>query len=166
MALIELTAQTAPHPLDFIEQLATREEWPFDRSVEDEINLTVTSRWADYQVTFNWRDDLEGLHLVTTIDVKVPASRRAEMHRLIGRINEHLWFGHFEVWREEGVLLFRYGLLLAGSAPVSQGQCEAMLKLGLETCDRYFPSFQYVIWAGKTAEESIEAAMFETAGSA
>ncbi|MHA1523189.1 MAG: YbjN domain-containing protein [Alphaproteobacteria bacterium] len=166
MALIEPTVQTAPHPLDLIEQLAAREEWPFDRSVEDEINLTVTGRWADYQVTFNWRGDLEALHLVTTIDVKVPPARLDEMRRLIAQLNEHLWLGHFDVWQDEGVLLFRYGLLLAGGAVVNQGQCAAMLKLGLETCDRYFPSFQFVIWAGKTAEESIEAAMFETAGSA
>ena len=36
----------------------------------------------------------------------------------------------------------------------------------LDACERYFPAFQFVVWAGKTAREAIDAAMFETAGEA
>jgi hypothetical protein len=41
-----------------------------------------------------------------------------------------------------------------------------MLDAALEACERYFQSFQFVIWAGKAASEAIDAAMFETAGEA
>ena len=41
-----------------------------------------------------------------------------------------------------------------------------MMRCALDACERYFPSFQYVIWAGKTANEAIEGAMFETMGEA
>ena len=166
MTFIEPMFSRANHPLDMVEQLAAVQDWPFDRSAEDEINLSVSGKWADYQICFNWRDDLEGLHLACTFDVKIPAQRIAEVCRLTARVNEHLWLGHFDIWADEGVLLFHYGLLLAGGADATPSQCEAMLRLALDACERYFPSFQYVIWAGKTADQAIEAAMFETAGEA
>jgi len=166
MTLAEITETNIPHPLDKIEQLAASQDWPFDRSSVDEISLNVSGKWADYHVSFSWRDDLEGLHLACTFDMKVPDQRRAEVARLVARVNEHLWLGHFDLWSDEGVLLFRYGLLLAGGARLTDGQCDAMMKLSLETSERYFPSFQYVVWAGKTAEAAMEAALFETVGEA
>lgn len=166
MTLVEFAERGGSHPLDTVEQLAATQDWPFDRSSEDEINLSVSGRWADYHVSFTWREDLEGLHLACTLDMKVPEQRRGEVSRLVARINEHLWLGHFDLWPEEGVLLYRYGLLLAGGAEITDGQCDAMLKLGLETCERYYPSFQYSVWAGKTAEEAMEAALFDTVGEA
>jgi hypothetical protein len=41
-----------------------------------------------------------------------------------------------------------------------------LLRLALEACERYFPAFQFVIWAGKTAEEAIRSSLMETAGEA
>jgi hypothetical protein len=32
--------------------------------------------------------------------------------------------------------------------------------------ERYFQAFQFVVWAGKSARESLDAAMFQTAGEA
>ncbi|NND50000.1 MAG: hypothetical protein HKN60_07090 [Rhizobiales bacterium] len=166
MALVEQSIERYAHPLDVIEQIAARQDWPFTRSADDEINLSVCGKCADYQVCFNWRDDLEGLDLACTFDVKIPALRISEVCRLAARVNEHLWLGHFDVWADEGVLLFRYGLLLAGGTEPTAAQCEGMMRCALDAWERYFPSFQYVIWAGKTANEAIEGAMFETMGEA
>lgn len=166
MTLLESEDSRSNHPLDTVESIASVQDWPFDRSSDDEINLSVSGKWADYQVSFTWRDDLEGVHLACTFDMKVPTQRRSEVAKLVGRVNEHLWLGHFDLWPEEGIVLFRYGLLLAGGASFNPGQCEAMLKLALETSERYYPSFQYAIWAGKTADEAMEAALFETVGEA
>ncbi|VAW12616.1 hypothetical protein MNBD_ALPHA09-1876 [hydrothermal vent metagenome] len=166
MTLAEYSEPRGGHPLDTVEHLAALQDWPFDRSSVDEINLNISGKWADYHVSFTWRDELEGLHLACTFDMKVPEQRRGEVARLVARLNEHLWLGHFDLWPDEGMLLFRYGLLLAGGARLTDGQCDAMLKLALETSERYYPSFQYVVWAGKTAEAAMEAALFETVGEA
>jgi hypothetical protein len=40
------------------------------------------------------------------------------------------------------------------------------LRLAVEACERYYPAIQFVLWAGKSAEEAIAAAMFETQGNA
>jgi hypothetical protein len=49
---------------------------------------------------------------------------------------------------------------------VSDRQCEAAFGSALDTCERYYPAFQFVVWAGKTAREAMDAVMFETAGQA
>jgi hypothetical protein len=49
---------------------------------------------------------------------------------------------------------------------IAEAQCETLLRLALEACERYFPAFQFVIWAGKSAEEAIQSSLMETAGEA
>lgn len=154
------------NPLDLVEQVASIRNWVFDRSHEDELNLCVSGDWRDYQVSLNWRDDMAGLHMACALDIKVPKEKRHQIRHLLTLINEQLWSGHFDIWSDEGTLLFRNSLLLCGGATATPEQCEALLHLALEACERYFPAFQFVIWAGKTAEEAVAAAMFETQGRA
>jgi hypothetical protein len=63
------------------------------------------------------------------------------------------------------MLLYRHGLLLAG-AESHAAQCEALLRSALESCERYYQSFQFVLWAGKSAEDALVATMLETQGQA
>jgi hypothetical protein len=88
------------------------------------------------------------------------------VQQLIAMINEQLWIGHFDVWMANGMVMFRHALLLAGGVPASGRQCEAALGCALDSCERYFPAFQFVVWAGKPAREAMESAMFETSGEA
>jgi len=111
-------------------------------------------------------DDIESLHLACAFDLKVPERRRSEVKELIQLINEQLWLGHFDLWPQEGVVMFRHALLLAGGAEASGRQCEAQLDAAMEACDRYYQAFQFVVWAGKSAREAMDSALFETAGEA
>ena len=43
---------------------------------------------------------------------------------------------------------------------------EALLSTALDASERYFPAYQFVVWAGKSAREALDAAMFKTAGEA
>jgi hypothetical protein len=36
----------------------------------------------------------------------------------------------------------------------------------LDACERYYQAFQFVLWAGKSATEALDAVMFETSGQA
>lgn len=153
------------NPVDMVEHIATIHAWAFERSAPDELTLTVSGSWCDYHISLNWRDDLEALHLACAFDFKVPTRRLSEIYRLMALINEQLWLGHFDLWREDGLLLYRHGLLLAG-ADTHAGQCEALLKAALEACERYYQSFQYVFWAGKSPEDALAAIMLDTQGQA
>ena len=166
MALIESARDHRSSPLDVVERMAAGNNWPFERAGEDEIGLVVTGRWTNYQVSFTWMNDIETLHLACAFDMKVPELRLGDVQKLIALINEQMWIGHFDVWTQSGVVMFRHALVLAGGVAASGRQCEAVLASALDSCERYFPAFQFVIWAGKSAREAMESAMFETTGEA
>ena len=166
MSLIELVRDPGTNPLDVVEQLAVGNNWPFERASEDEISFIVTGRWTNYQVSFTWMSEIEALHLACAFDMRVPAQRLASVQQLVALINEQLWIGHFDIWMQNGVVMFRHALLLAGGVSASGQQCEAALNNALDASERYFPAFQFVVWAGKSAREAMDAALFETSGQA
>ncbi|MGL4496083.1 MAG: YbjN domain-containing protein [Beijerinckiaceae bacterium] len=166
MPQVASTADRHEHPLDVIERLASTRSWQFDRDADDEIAITVTGRWAEYHVAFTWLPDMEALHVACAFDLKVADTRRAETLALVSAINEKLWIGHFDVWSNDNVVMFRHALLLAGGAQPNSTQCEAILDIALDACDRHFQAFQFVVWAGRPAQEALEAVMFETVGEA
>ena len=165
MASIQPDFERIYHPVDLVEQIAAINDWPFERSAEDELTLSVAGAWSDYHLSLNWREDLESLHLACTFDLKVPRNRLDEVYRLLAQINEQLWLGHFDFWAHEGVLLYRHCLMLNGAEP-TPGQCETLLLAALENCERYYQSFQFVVWAGRRAEQALASTMFETEGQA
>ena len=38
--------------------------------------------------------------------------------------------------------------------------------MAVTSCERFYQAFQFVLWAGKSAREALDAAMFETSGQA
>jgi hypothetical protein len=152
--------------LDRVERIASLNEWFVDRAADDEVNMIIATTWGDLTISLNWRDDFESLHIACSLDGRVPGNRREEVARLVTLLNEQLYFGHFDLWRQDGTIVFRNSLILSGGAGTSDAQCETLIQLAVEACERYFPSFQFVIWAGKTAEQSLAASLLETAGEA
>ncbi len=164
MSLIEIDARA--NPLEVVERMAATNDWSFERANDDEITLLVRGKWSDYQVSFTWMFDIEALHLACAFEFKVPERCRSETQQLVAMINEQLWVGHFDLWMKDGLIMYRHALVLAGGIEATNRQCEAMLSTALDACERYFPAFQFVVWAGKSAREAVDAAMFETAGEA
>jgi len=166
MSIVEIVREDSLSPLEVVERMAASNDWPFERAGEDELALNVTGRWANYQISFTWMSDIEALHLACAFDMKVPEPRLNEVQALVALINEQLWIGHFDVWMQNGMVMFRHALVLAGGVAASDRQCEAVLCTALDSCERYYPAFQFVIWAGKSAREAMDSAMFETSGEA
>ncbi|MBL8590986.1 MAG: YbjN domain-containing protein [Methylobacteriaceae bacterium] len=166
MSLQEVSAGRAEHPVDIVERVASQQDWAFERAEDDEISISAAGRWASYDVSFTWLPDLEALHIACAFDLKLPEPRRAEAARLVALINEQLWVGHFDLWPAQGLVMFRHALLLAGGVEASSRQCLGMLEAALEACERHYQAFQFVGWAGKSARQALDAAMFETVGEA
>jgi hypothetical protein len=154
------------NPLDRVERLAERQAWSIDRTNDDEVNMCVTSDWSDLHVALQWRDDLESLHLSCIFDQKVPEKNRDEVNRLLNLVNARMFHGHFDLWLNDGSIVFRNSLLLTGGAEANDAQIETIIHLGVDNCQRYFPAIQFVIWAGKSAEEAMAGSLFETMGEA
>jgi len=166
MSLIESYAERRVNPVDVVEHLAAVREWVFDRAANDEIAISVGGRWTDYHLSFTWMDEIEALHMACAFDCRVPERRLAEVLALVALVNEQLWIGHFDLWNRDGVIMFRHSLLLAGGTEPTSRQCEAALEAAVDACERYYQAFQFVVWAGKSAREAMDAAMFDTLGEA
>ena len=166
MSLIEFEIERQSNPVDMIEIVAASNDWSFERSGEDEIAMTVAGHWADYHVSFSWMEDFEALHLACAFDIKVPEARALEVMRLLSLINEQMLFGHFDLWEQEGAIMFRQSLLLAGGVEPSSQQVEVLLSSALEACECYFQAFQFVVWSGTSAKDALSSVLFETHGTA
>lgn len=164
MSLMQMEIERQSNPVDMIEFVAASNDWTFERSGEDEIAMTVEGRWADYHVSFSWMEEFEALHLACAFDIKVPDARVNEVIRLLSHVNGQVLMGHFDLWRQEDVVIFRQSLLLAGGAEPTNQQVEVLLSSALDACESYYQAFQFVVWSGMAAKAAMEVVLFETVG--
>lgn len=166
MATIAITNDDTTSPLEVVERVASSNDWPFERTGEHEVSIGAAGHWTNYHISFTWMSDLEALHLACAFDMRVPAPRLNEVQTLIALINEHMWIGHFDLWTGNGMIMYRHALVLTGGIAASESQCAALLGSALESCERFYPALQFVIWAGRSAREAMASTMFETCGEA
>jgi len=154
------------NPLDVVEQVVSANDWAFDRRSEDEMAVEVPGKWCDYSLYFAWRQDASALHFTCAFDMRVQQAKRRETNDLLAQVNEKLWLGHFGLWADQGVPMFRHAILLRGNGSASSEQIEDLVDIALSECERFYPAFQFVIWGGKSADEAIAAALLDTVGEA
>src|SRR5260370_36667788 len=114
MARLDFTEQPHGNPLEVVERVAATNGWSFERAGEDEITILVAGKWSDYQVSYTWMFDIEALHLACAFELKVQERSRGEVQQLISLINEQMWVGHFDLWVQDGLVMYRHALVLAG----------------------------------------------------
>ena len=168
MALMqrEHSERRAPNPLELVERVVTENQWPYDRTSDQEIAVEVAGRWCDYRMFFSWREDVSALHFTCAFDARIPSEKHREVHGLLAQINEKLWLGHFDLWSEEGLPMFRHSILLRGTRGLTVEQLEDLMEVAIGESERFYPAFQYVVWAGKTPSEALAASILETVGQA
>jgi len=154
------------HPIELIEQVLSARDWTFERRGDDELAVEVPGRWCDYGVFFALAPELETLHISCALDMRVPEPRRGAIAELLAIANEKLWIGHFALWAEEGLPMFRYSLLLGTDLNLGTDRLESLIDVAISECERFYPAFQYVTWGGKAPAEAVEAAMLDTVGEA
>jgi hypothetical protein len=162
----ELERETSA-PIDMLEHYFSAHGWSFERG-EEEIVANFQGSWAQYELRAVWRDDDRVLQFLALPDIRVPQDKRANVYETIGLINEQLWIGHFELWASSGLVLFRHATLLEGEegGVLTLQHAETLVEAAIEECERFYPVFQFVLWAGKTPQEAIAAALIDTQGEA
>lgn len=160
------TTISAHNPLDIVEEIVNANEWPFERSSDDELIVEIGGRWCDYRLYFVWQPDVSAMQFSCQFDMKVQPGRRNAINDLLAAVNARLWLGHFDVCAEEHTPMFRQTMLMRGARAASVEQLEDLVEIALSECERFYPAFQFVIWGGKTAEEAVTAAILDTLGEA
>ncbi|MBP7064678.1 YbjN domain-containing protein [Ferrovibrio sp.] len=162
---VEITTRLG-NPLDLVEQIVAEQEWPFERQGSDELTVGVSGRYCEHQMWFSWREELGAMSFTCAFDMKLPPNRKRDLHSLLAYVNEKALIGHFDYWSEEGMVVFRQALLLRGGLGATTEQIEDLMEIGLGECERFYPAFQFLVWGGRSPEEAVAAAMFDTVGEA
>jgi len=167
MPALEFAVDSHKHnPLDLIEQIVEGNDWTFDRRSDQELAVQVPGTWCDYSLYFAWNDEIEAMHFTCAFDMRVPLERRTPVYELLARVNEKLWLGHFGMWDDEGLPMFRHVLPMRATNGPTMSQMEDIVETAIYECERFYPAFQYVIWGGRTADDAVAAAMVDTVGEA
>lgn len=155
-------------PIDMLEEYFEAHGWSSERQGDEEIVAHFQGSWTQYELRAVWREEDQVLQFLALPDVRVAADKRAAIYETIGLINEQLWIGHFELWASSGMLLFRHAALLDGDAEniLTLDQAETLVEAAIDECERFYPVFQFVLWADKSPADAIAAALIETQGEA
>lgn len=154
------------HPIDIVESVATRHAWDFDRVSDEQIAMAIEGSWRVYSMTLAWSAYEETLRSVCTFDMDPPAARHGELFRALDRANDRVWTGAFTFWEEQKLMVYRYGLNLAGEAVASAAQVDAIVRASVQACERFYPAFQLVCWGDESADAAMSIAMNKSYGRA
>ncbi|MGF1562629.1 MAG: YbjN domain-containing protein [Geminicoccaceae bacterium] len=165
-SLITELTEHPTNPLDLVEQIATHQEWAFQRQSEDELAAELSGGWCQYRLWFSWQPEVGVMHLSCALDMKVPAKKQSTIYHMLGLANEKLWLGHFDLWSDENLPVFRHAILMRDGAGATGELLEDLVDIAVNECERFFPAFQFVVWGGKPPAEALAAAMLETEGEA
>jgi len=153
-------------PLDVVEHVLNAENLDFDRTEDGDLAFALAGDWKDYELWFAWRPEADCLQLCLSLDLRVTKSRRSASYELLSLINQRVWLGHFEVWAEDGEVVFRHSLSLPTGECPTLGQAASMIDAAVEAADRFFPAFDFLLRGLKNPQDAMAACMFETVGRA
>ncbi|MDX2237903.1 MAG: YbjN domain-containing protein [Hyphomonadaceae bacterium] len=154
-------------PLDVVEAIvASDDRFAVERADDGDVQFSFDGPWAGAAGYFSFREELPALLFTLGFDLRAPMSRLGDATRLAALINENLWLGHFDVWSDDGSVIFRHSLPMIGRDEISMGEIQALLAAALDAADRFYPAFAYLFESGRSPEDAAKAAMFETAGEA
>jgi hypothetical protein len=154
------------HPIDIVENLAAHHEWEFDRVTDDQIAMAVEGQWRTYSLTLAWSAQDETLRLICTFEMEPPTEKMAQLYDVLNRCNDMVWTGAFTYWAEQKLMVWRYGLVLAGGQMVAAEQIDRLISSAVMAAERFYPAFQLVSWADKTPAEAMKVAIAEAYGRA
>ena len=154
------------HPIDVVETLAEHYDWAFDRVAEDQIAMAIEGAWRTYSITLAWSAYDETLRMICTFEMAPPEEKLAPLFEAMNLANDKCWAGSFSLWREQQLMVYRYGLMLGGGVSAAPEQVDQMLSAAVVACERFYPAFQLICWGGEPVARAMDIAMSESYGRA
>ncbi len=154
------------HPIDIVEDLAAHHAWEFDRVTDDQIAMAVEGQWRTYSLTLAWSAQDETLRLICTFEMEPPEARLPIIYDVLNRCNDMVWTGAFSYWTEQKLMVWRYGLCLAGGQMVGPEQIDRLISAAVMSSERFYPAFQLAAWGDRSPAEALKVAIAEAYGRA
>jgi hypothetical protein len=154
------------HPIDIVETLAESNAWEFDRVTDDQIAMAVEGQWRTYSLTLAWSPADEVLRLICTFEMEPPEGKLSALYDVLNRCNDLVWTGAFTWWGEQKLMVWRYGLCLAGGQVAGPEQIDRLISAAVTAAERFYPAFQLVAWADHSPADAMKVAIAEAYGRA
>ena len=154
------------HPIDIVESLAEHHAWEFDRVTDDQIAMAVEGQWRTYSLTLAWSEQDETLRLICTFEMEPPDEKLPALYDILNRCNDMVWTGAFTYWVEQKLMVWRYGLVLAGGQIANSEQIDRLISSAVTSAERFYPAFQLVAWADHSPADAMKVAIAEAYGRA
>ena len=154
------------NPIDIIEDVIYQKKWSFSRAADHELVAEISSQWCLYRLYFTWSEKINALSLSITFDIRFPQTQFKKAYELLGLINENLWIGHFDITSRNGIPAFRHTILSNSENEVLHKKFEDLVDIGIYECEKFYPSFQQVLFENTLPKEAIQFSNFEVIGRA
>ena len=154
------------NPIDIIEDVIHQKKWSFSRSADHELVAEISSNWSAYRLYFSWSENINALSLSITFDIKFPETKLIKAYELLGLINENLWIGHFDITSRNGIPAFRHTIMSSSEIEILHKKFEDLVDIGIYECEKFYPSFQQVLFENIEPKEAIKFSKFEIIGRA
>ncbi len=154
------------NPIDIVEEVIYEKKWSFSRADEYELVADISSKWCQYRLYFTWSENIRAISFTITFDLKFLQSKILKAYELIGLINEKLWLGHFDITSKNGIPAFRHTILSNADSDFLHKKLENLVDIAIYECEKYYPSFQQVLFDEIEPSESLLFTNFEVLGSA
>ncbi len=166
MALSETYLEDDIHPIDIVQNIATHQDWEFQRIADDQIAMAVVGQWRTYSITLAWSDYDETLRLICTFEMGPPVDSLPALYETLNEVNDQCWAGGFTYWQEQALMVYRYGLILSGEQIASPEQIDTMISAAVLSAEKYYPAFQLVVYGNRSPKEALQVAIAEAYGRA
>lgn len=167
MANLEHYLDTAEiHPIDIVETLAEHHAWDFDRVADNQIAMAIEGVWRVYSITLAWSPYDETLRMVCSFEMDPPEEKLPALYETLNLANDKCWTGGFNLWRDQKLMVYRYGLVLTGGETAGPAQINQLVHRAVMNCERFYPAFQLVCWGNDKPEHAMRVAMDEAFGTA
>ena len=166
MALSEHDLSDDLHPIDLVEHIAENHDWDFDRIGDDQIAMAIEGQWRTYSITLAWSGHDQTLRIVCTFEMEPPEDRLAVLYEMLNHVNDRCWSGAFTWWGAQKLMVWRYGLVMAGAPGATPEQIDTLLSVAVMSAERYYPAFQLAIWGDQSPRDAMQVAIAEAYGRA
>jgi len=156
----------ALNPIDVVEDIIYSKKWSFSREADDELVAEISSQRCHYRLYFAWSKQIQAINFTITFDLKFPASRSKSVYELLALINEKLWIGHFDVTSKGGIPAFRHTVLIPDTNDILYIQLEDLVDIAICECEKYYPSFELILFEESQPHEAIKLCILEPIGKA
>ena len=154
------------NPIDVVEDVIYQKKWNFSRADDHELVAEIASQWCLYRLYFNWSENIKAISFTVTFDIKFPQNKLSKAYELLGLINENLWIGHFDITNKNGIPAYRHTVLSSSNNDFLHKKLEDLVDISIYECEKYYPSFQQVLFDEMPPMEALKFSNFDIIGRA